>query len=356
MSFIESNSLSFEEIKTRQGNREGILTFGIDYLDDACAGILRNDLVLIGAGSGAGKTQVCCNVARANVERGKRVHFIALEAEYAEIERRIKYQIFARKFFEDANRPNLTISFQNWMLGDYIKSCEQYEADAASEFANNYAGLFTFYKQSKFDISDMIAKVVECADETDLIIIDHVHYFDYDDDNENRSVKEIAKTARVLTLEQGKPIILVSHLRKRDRGSQDLVPGLEEFHGSSDLYKIATKAITIAPGQWSPEGKYETLFRVVKNRFEGSVTRNIASCNYLIREGRYEKGYRLGDANQKRDDGFSELDFHLHPTWSRYHTKSSGGGRINTTSPTRISFDTRRPQTSRFGEREDPGN
>lgn len=331
MSFIQSNSLAFSEIDTRKDKREGILSFGIDYLDDAMAGILKNDLILLGAGSGAGKTQVCCNVALANIEKGKRVHFIALEAEYAEIERRIKYQIFAKKFFEDSNRPkDVSISFQNWMLGDFIKSCADHEAEAAKDFANNYDGLFTFYKQSKFDLSDMIAKVVECADDTDLIIIDHVHYFDFDDDNENRAVKEIAKTARTLTLEQGKPIILVSHLRKRDRGSLDLVPGLEEFHGSSDLYKIATKAITLAPGEWSPNNKFETLFRIVKNRFEGSVTRNIASCNYLIKEGRYEKGYRLGDANRKRDDGFSPLDLHLYPSWARnYRAGCSGGGGLN---------------------------
>lgn len=319
MSFLQSNSLSFSEVDERENRRDRLLTFGIDYLDDATAGILRNDLILIGAGSGAGKTQVCCNIARANIEVGKKVHFIALEAEHAEIERRIKFQIFAKKFSEDPDRPHVQISFQNWMLGDYVKSCAKYEAAAAQEFAENYTTLYTFYKQDKFDVYDLTAKVLECADETDLIICDHVHVFDYDDDNENRAIKEIAKTARMLTLENGIPIILVSHLRKRDKSQADLVPGIDEFHGSSDLYKIATKAITLAPGRWSPDGRYETLFRVVKNRFEGSVTRNIASCNYLIKEGRYEKGYKLGDANTKRDTGFKELDLHVYPSWASNH-------------------------------------
>lgn len=323
-SFIQSNSLSFSEFESRKNKREGILTFGIDFLDDAMAGILKNDLILIGASSGAGKTQTCCAIAKANIEKGKRVHFIALEAEYAEIERRIKYQIFAKHFFADMQRPNVHISFQDWMLGDFLETCAKHEALAASEFANAYANLFTYYKQDKFDLNDLILKVCECADDTDLIIVDHVHYFDFDDENENRAVKEIAKTARTLTLEQGKPIILVSHLRKRDRGSLDLVPGLEEFHGSSDLYKIATKAVTLSPGRWSPEGKYETFFRIVKNRFEGSVTRNIASCNYLTKEGNYEKGYYLGDANRKREDGFSELGADFYPGWARNHGGKRG--------------------------------
>ncbi len=319
MSFIQSSTLAFSEVDSRVRAGKNMLKFGIDYLDDAMAGILQNDLILIGAGSGAGKTQVCCNIAKANMDNGKKIHFIALEAEYSEIEKRIKYQIFAKHFFGDPARPkDVHISYQDFALGRYVKKLEKYEASAASEFLHSYQNLFTYYKQESFGVSDLVMRVLECATETDLIIVDHVHYFDYDDENENRAVREIAKTARMLTLEQSKPIILVSHLRKRDRHSQDLVPSMEEFHGSSDLYKIATKAITLAPGRWKPEGgKYETLFRIVKNRFEGSVTRTIASCNYLNHEGCYEKGYRIGDANQSREDGFTELQAVFYPHWAK---------------------------------------
>lgn len=318
MSFFKSGSKAFDEIEGRKNRREGLLTFGNDFLDDAMIGILPNDNILIGAGSGAGKSQFCCSIARANVEKGKRIHFIALEAEAFEIERRIKYQLFAKHFFADEFRPNVTISFQNWMLGDFIQSCEKYEAKAASEFANKFSDLFTFYKEGDFTIDDLILKVTQCSMETDLIIVDHVHYFDFHDDNENRAVREIAKTARTLTLEMGKPIILVSHLRKRDRSSTDLVPSMEEFHGSSDLYKIATKAITLAPGaRVDKAARTETYFRIVKNRWEGTVTRFIAKCIYNSKEGTYEKGYKLGPADTKRDDGFTELDLHLYPDWAK---------------------------------------
>ncbi len=317
MSFIQSNTVALTEVEDRLEKDKGILTFGIDYLDDATEGILRNDLILLGARSGAGKTQTCINIAKANIEKGKRVHFIALEAEALEIERRIKYQIFAKYFFADPDRPSVDISFQTWMLGRFIKSCEKYEAAAASEFMGKYENLFTFYKLNKFDVTDLIEKVIECSDKTDLIIVDHVHYFDFDDNNENRAVKEIAKTARTLTLEQGKPIILVSHLRKRDRFTEDLVPSLEEFHGSSDLYKIATKAITIAPGDKFNTTKFETYFRIVKNRFEGSVTRFIASKNYLTKEGKYESGYQIGDANAKRNANIEWFQSDMRPKWAK---------------------------------------
>lgn len=327
MSYIQSNTIAFEEIELRKNRRANLLSFGIDFLDDTLKGILKNDLILIGAGSGAGKTELSCSIAKSNIEKGKRVHFIALEAEMYEIERRIKYQLFAKHFYEDRDRPrDISIYFDEWMLGDYIESCEKYEALAATEFMNKYENQYTYYKQDDFTVGDFVEKVLMVHEKTDLIILDHVHYFDFDDDNENRAVKQIAKTARMLTLEYGIPIILVSHLRKRDRGTHEMAPGLEEFHGSSDLYKIATKAITIAPGGWDPDGKYETFFRIVKNRFGGSVVRYMASCNFLIGEGRYEKGYKLGQANQRRDEEFRELENGIYPKWAK---NSSRLGRLS---------------------------
>ena len=134
MGFIRSIEKSFVEASGRKNLRDGILSFGVQYLDDAMLGILKNDLILVGAASGGGKTQFCCNVALANVAKGKKVHYIALEAEDLEIERRIKYQLFARSFFSDPNRPKIPISFQQWMVGDFLELCVEYEAMAAKEF------------------------------------------------------------------------------------------------------------------------------------------------------------------------------------------------------------------------------
>src|SRR5690606_17377988 len=100
--------------------------------------------------------------------------------------------------------------------------------------------LFLFYKTKTFGTNELLLAVAECSKDTDLIIVDHVHYFDFDDDNENRAIKDLAKIVRQLSIEEQKPIILIAHLRKRDKKNPDLVADLEEFHGSSDLYKIAT--------------------------------------------------------------------------------------------------------------------
>lgn len=323
MGFLNSIDVVFNEVQERQVARDGILSFGLKFLDDSMIGILKNDLILVGAGSGGGKTQFCVNVALANVANGKRVHYIALEAEPKEIERRIKYQLFAKAFFGDPDRPPGTISFQNWMLGDFIQSHALYEAQACRDFTKIAETLFTFYKADKFDVDDLIQTATSCADETDLIILDHVHYMDYEENNENRAIKEIAKTARTLALEMGKPIILVSHVRKSDKGNNHFAPGIEEFHGSSDLYKIATKAITLGPGNVNEKKEIETYVRVVKNRFDGSVTRYIGKCFYSQQRGKYEQKYIIGSAFQNRDASFEQYSYNLYPEWGEYYSESS---------------------------------
>jgi hypothetical protein len=151
-------------------------------------------------------------------------------------------------------------------------------------------------------------------------------------------MREIAKTARTLSLEEGTPIILVSHLRKRDRGNPDLVAGLDEFMGSSDLYKIATKVITISGGAMTQTGCYETFFRIPKNRTNGGVTRYIGRVLFNPKMGnQYEKKYSLGWSHSTRENGFEGIDESLYPDWAERgdETKASSN-RSRNAPPTRV--------------------
>lgn len=320
--FVSASKNSRNELEKRKNAMNRLLRFGVPFLDNALLGIFPSDNILLGAPSGMGKTQLCCNIALANIEDGKRVHYIPLEAEEYEIESRLKYQFFAESFFSDFNRPKIRMSFDIWMRGEHISICSRHEEWAHEMFEKSFPNLFLYQKQDKFTVLDLIQQVVLNADKTDLIIVDHVHYFDFDDDNENRAVKELAKTARTLTLEEQRPMILVAHLRKRDRGNEDLVAGMEEFHGSSDLYKIATKVITMAPGNPTADGNFETFFRIPKNRMNGGVSRYLGRCLFSPKKGRYESSYKIGWSNLTRRDGFAELDKSLYPEWANSNTRN----------------------------------
>lgn len=335
MKFRSASETAFEEFNARKAMPKNILSFGVDFLDDALSGIMPDDLVLIGAPSGAGKTQLCCNIALANIENGKRVHYIALEAGRYEIERRLKFNLVFNRYISDPNRPRLPrLSFSSWLKGGEIKELEKYEIAAAEYFDQAYKHLFLLYKEQRFGDKELVKSVLSCSDDTDLILVDHVHYFDFDDDNENRAIKNIAKTVRTLALDHQKPIILVAHLRKRDKANEELVAGLDEFHGSSDLYKIATKVITMSPGRSASDGTFETFFRTPKNRLDGSATRYIAQEFFNPKTGAYEKGkYKLGWCDQKRSAGFAEVDHAQQPEWSRLRrgvlSENSGGARVS---------------------------
>lgn len=319
--FRSASDSAYAEIDGRKNARAGLRRFGIQFLDDALVGITPSDLVLLGAPSGVGKTQLCCSIALANMQDGKRVHFMALEAEEFEIERRLKYQILSHRFFEAKKRgiapPGIRLSYDKWVLGDFVNELTEFELEAAKLLERDYQNLFLFYKQDRFSLPDLIENVVANADESDLFIIDHVHYFDLDDDNENRAMREIAKTVRSLALEERKPIILVAHLRKRDRQNEELVPGIDEFHGSSDLTKIATKVITIAPGGRTKDGCFETFFRIPKNRMNGGVTRFIGRVMFDPRKNAYESTYKVGRSGLTKKTGFEELAHDLSPEWAR---------------------------------------
>jgi KaiC/GvpD/RAD55 family RecA-like ATPase len=327
--FYSASEIAYSEIEARRAFKKNILRFGVDFLDDALYGIKPGDLILLGAPSGVGKTQICCNIALANIEDGKKVHYIALEADYMEIERRMKYPIFASQFFSESNKDKIHMSYTEWLMGEHIDRYWEMEQSAAKLF-EGYKDLFVFYKQKKFGLEDLIQAVILNSDKTDLIIVDHIHYFDFDDDNENRAIKKIAMTARDLALNEGRPIILVSHLRKRDRNNDSLVADLDEFHGSSDLHKISTKVVTISSGgPVEGEEGYETFFRIPKNRIDGGVTRYSARLIYSPKLGGYEKTYKLGWAEQSRKKGFEEIAHGLYPRWARRAAKVGGGSNDN---------------------------
>jgi twinkle protein len=314
--FKSSSSKSVHEEAHRKERFKNMLSFGVKYLDDSLAGIMPSDLIVVGAPSGAGKTQFCVNVALSNIAQGKRVHYFALEADDYEIETRLKFQIVASIYFSKTDKPYLTkpFNFTNWMIGELGPNIEPVEKEANEIFENEFKNLFTYYKSGTFNINTLIENVLLIEEETDLIIIDHVHYFDWDDDSDNRAIKKIAMTARDLCLESKKPIILVSHLRKKDKLNKELVASLEEFHGSSEIFKIATRVITLAAGGPTGDGRYYTFFRTPKNRLDGGSTRFLGMTIFNPTRGSYENGYKVGWANAQ---AFGELTTGELPDWAK---------------------------------------
>jgi len=307
---IGSERLERQQLVQRQ------LKYHVQFLDDRLESILPNHLVILGAETGAGKTEIARIISSSNAKEGKRVYYFALEAEKAEIERRLKFGVIGELAMQ--HMPSLLshLVYRDWYRGLLDGFIGSLNSDADEVIRHEYKTLFTYYRESEFGHDDIRRLFLAIQSGADLIVIDHLHYVDIDDDNENRGMKRVIKMIQNTGMSIGVPIILIAHLKKREGGSKALVPHLEMFHGSSDIIKIATHAIMLAPAVGYPSrrrGISNTFIHVPKDREEGKDGL-IAMVEFDRGFKTYGKTYTLG-----RQDGaeFQPLGTDDLPYWAR---------------------------------------
>ena len=131
---------------------------------------------------------------------------------------------------------------------------------------------------------------------------------------------DLVKSIRDVSQNVGKPVVLVAHLRKRDLGSKRLLPSLEDFHGTSNIAKICTHAITldrcnvIEPKVWF---EVPTFFRVLKDRLIGEQP-YAAVMHYDRRKKTYSPFYTLGRLTKGNSD-WEPIDPLDRPAWAHHH-------------------------------------
>ena len=311
------------EAERRLAMAKRALAYHHGFLDDILRALLPHDLVLLGAWSGVGKTEQATQIAMANAEHGRRVGYIALEAEDEEIERRIKYKLLVR-MARSAGVPGCDeLTFGDWYLGRCEHVVGRFNAEGDRALATKYAGLKTYYRGASFTDEDLSRLVHAVQDEVDVVVLDHMHYVDVDDDNENRGYKRLTKTVRHVSLSTGKPVVVVVHLRKKDRARPSIVPVLDDVMGSSDISKIATRVVMIAPAtiieapQWylAP-----TFVSVPKDRVSGA-TPYVALCLFDRRTQTYAEEYTLGRAVGPFGEKWKQIGPLDAPKWARRHRR-----------------------------------
>ncbi len=320
--FINTKESWDDETAARAKNADKILSFGVSYLDHALDGIEVSDLICLGAASGRGKTQMCSLIAMHNALAGKRVHFFALEAEDHEILRRMKYTLFVREYFEDRNRKEIPdLRFSQFRLNKYAESFKQYENKVKEEYQERVKNLYTYYRNSVFDANTFARTVASIECQSDLILLDHLNYFDLDSKNENKALSDAVKSVRRVQQDAGIPVVMAAHVRKKSFGDAALVPSIEDFHGSSDTYKVATKAIMMAPC-YDPSGDakhLKTYIHAVKHRHDGTVNRYVGLTTFDLSSNSYLESYKVGTLalqGQRFDSITVPADV---PVWAKGH-------------------------------------
>lgn len=316
--FEEAAAHLVNEAEIRMEESTRIIKYGVSYLDEALGGINPSDVIVLGAPTGRGKTQLAATIALYNAQLGKRVHYFALEAEDGEIERRVKYAALSEAFYKDPKREKVEINYRMWRMGQVEAALSKYEQAVADQVLKDLGNLKTLYRTSgTFDLKALEKNLLKIVGQTDLVIIDHLHYVDTDGDDENSSYKRVIKIVRDMALKHRVPIIVIAHLRKNQVfKNPPIVNNIDDFHGTSDVPKIATVCIMIGPkpfkrpkdtteavegmGTAAIEKKAKKAFliptymRIVKYRLDSDVTRYCALIDFDRRKGRYAETYKLG--------------------------------------------------------------
>lgn len=323
MSYFVRAKNRIKDINLQKHLLSAPLSFGNKFLDLATGGILKDDLIIITARTGGGKTEIVTQIAQSNVKEKKKVHFFALEAFEGEIEQRIKFKLLAQAFFNQQNWREFKAipNFQDWAFNKLkqIEILEKFEQEVDKHIEQSFDTLFTYYRDNNFDIDEFESKLTQIEKETDLIIIDHLHYFDFEDVDENKALKKTVKQIKDLVSFYRKPVILVVQLRKQNKSLSELLPDIEEIHGSSDIAKIATRIIATAPAKDQEKTRQNilpTYIKLLKNRYDGSRCFYTSLCGFDIQKNSYTDAFKLGEL-RKNNSEFIILDEMDYPQWAR---------------------------------------
>lgn len=311
------------ERAVRLADRSFHVEIGIPFLAAAFRALIRSDVLLLGAETGIGKTEAATIMAMKAAEAGKRVHYFALEATEGEIEQRIKYKLLSSLIYSSGHPERHRLNYVDWRLGLIDDITGPLEPAADVILGKKYRTLYTFYRTAcqSFTAGDLKRVSTSLSGESDLNVIDHFHFIDDDGEtNENRAAKRLARTISDVASSSGVPAILVAHLKKLDtQKNAPIVPRITDFHGSSDLGKIVTKAVIFAPAHDQPQEHpwlLPTYARIAKFRLEGARTRYCGLMNFNIRKTDYEEGFNVGKLIEG-DRKFAFVDDDKLPPWAR---------------------------------------
>lgn len=230
---------------------KSVFKTGNPWIDDCLAGGLnKENLLLVAAKTGVGKTFFGVQLASFAARAGKSVHYFALEAEKHEIERRRLYYAISRLVY--SHYKSITMPrYREWLHQEESPDWNAIELEAQCEIDKNECMLTTTYANGVYTPdnfkSDVLDLINSETDKPELIILDHLHHFFLSGD-EIDALKSTIHQIKKLKDDIEVPIVILSQLRKNDGsfGSKRSLPKIEDIRGTAALSDVATDVLIIS--------------------------------------------------------------------------------------------------------------
>lgn len=223
------------EVERRKVNLDTVCKYWIWILDLYMGGILPNELVVVGADTGMGKSEIAYKIAITNAMRGKKVLLFALEWDLNEVALRYMQKTISELY------PLKTIDFRFNRKQEHQKYVDQIVTGL--EWVERVKNLLIFKKQQVPTMSLLADMIEQMKDGVDMIIVDHLHYIQFA--SASQEIEEIGKVMRQvkqITDTIKKPIVIMSHLRKRKKTDD---PTEQDLYWSSNIAKEANTIILL---------------------------------------------------------------------------------------------------------------
>lgn len=284
------------ERSERERIQKSILPTGCAWLDDGWSGGLNGDqLFLVAAQTGVGKTHFGVQVATAASRHKRRVFYFALEASRGEIERRRLYTELHRVLRE--HMPELKMPrFREWLHQESTPEWQGIERHAIEKIEALDASLTVKYRTGgtyspedfQLDVHDLV------HEQPDLIVLDHLHHFLLQG-QENDALKAAIRTIDKLKGDVQVPIIVLAQVRKTDTKNHRSLCRLDDIRGTASLTDMATDVMLISrpPGEMSlPATTFNpTLMHVAKSRTAPEMQQLVAAIGFDYKTGEYQGWY-----------------------------------------------------------------
>lgn len=296
------------------------ISFGNAFLDDALGGLYPDDLVILGAAPGVGKTAlVTTTVKTALSENVEDVRLFALEAVPGEIAARMAFEEMARRAPSNMDFADL------WRGRTRVQEREHWAA-VTKDLSPLLSRLHTLYKGRGDFTNATLAKHLAGIETSGLVALDHVHVVDGADGAELSTQKRTVGMLRDLALDKHVPVIAASHIRKSLAGeTRKLVPSMDDLLGSKHIAGVATVIVTVAPDRSNDRAAqhlFPTFFSIEKDR-RGRASTLVARMNYNKYTGTYEDRYVLGRVTWKdRAQSWEPVPEKFLPPWAVRETRN----------------------------------